>query len=174
MRTRDWGNEAGEQTLEYIAEYGYATMHVFGDDRSMSWSYSIGMYDTWGQPEIVMTGFPQELATSILGHAAVRNREGRFLTPEQRDPEFIGRFDCIFRPVEDVWIQRLMLYCAWFYGDTSFPVLQCICTDFENRFPWEPGFDPTWRAKQALLFAGADKTDAEKKLWNTSAPKIGS
>jgi len=61
-----------------------------------------------------------------------------------------------------------MLRSNWFYGDLHFPVLQCICPDFENRFPWEPDFDPNWRPRQALLYAGAERTEAEKKLWNVS------
>ena len=168
LQSQDWESESSEEALQQIAEFGATNIHVLADEHSMSWTYSTGMYDTWGQPEILMTGYPSGLAASILNTIADRNRAGQFLTPEQREPDLIQQYDCIFRPVENVWVQRLMLRSNWFYGEVPFPVLQCICPDFENRFPWEPNYDPEWRARQALLFAGVERTDAEKKLWNVS------
>jgi len=172
LQSMDWETESSEEALRHIAEFGLSIIYVLGDEHSMSWSYSTGMYDTWGQPEIIMTGFPNALSGSILNSIAKSNAAGQFLVPEARTPNLINNIDCIFRPVEDVWVRRLMLRSTWFYGDIPFPVLQCICPDFENKFPWEPGFDKSWRLRQALLFAGAEKTAAETKLWNTSGSDV--
>lgn len=168
----EWERESSEEALNQIAETGVTNIHVLGDEHSMSWSYSTGMYDTWGQPEIVMTGFPNGLASSILAAIAKDNAAEKFLHADKRIPELIKNYDCVFRPVEDVWVKRLMLRSTWFYGDIPFPVLQCICPDFENHFPWEGQFDQNWRPRQALLQPGVLKTDAERKLWNASGSDI--
>ena len=172
LQATEWERESSEEALRQIAELGLTKIHVIGDEHSMSWTYSTGMFDTWGQPEIIMTGFPQGLASSILHGVAKRNAAGEFVDANVRVPNLISNFDCIFRPVEHAWIHRLMLRTTWFYGEISFPVLQCICPDFSNRFPWEQGFDEAWRLRQALLFEGVGKTEAEKKLWNASGSEV--
>ena len=47
---------------------------------------------------------------------------------------------------------------------------------WRNRFPWEQGFDASWRQRQALLFAGVEWTDAEWDLWiaNDRTTTLGS
>lgn len=166
-----YDNPSFEESLRHITERGTYNISVLGDDRSLGWSYSTGMYDTWGQPEIIMTGFPSGLAGSILDDVADLYKDGESIVPDQRTPGLIGNdIDVIFRPVTDVWVRRLMLRSLWFYGqDAAFPVLQCICPDFENRFPWEPGFDQRWRTRQALLQESVERTEAETKLWNVSS-----
>lgn len=173
LQAQDSLSESFEHALDQIAENGVTTIHVIADEESMSWSYSTGMYDTWGQPEIVMIGFPSRLASSILESIVELNDTGQFLKGDQRIPGLIKRCDCIFRPVDEVWVRRLMLRTMWFYGnDITFPVLQCICPDFHNHFPWEDGFDSAWRPRQALLQKGIIKTEAERKLWNVSGSDI--
>ena len=120
-----YSNPSFDETLRHITDTGISNIHVMGDDRALGWSYSTGMYDTWGQPEIIMTGFPSGLAGSILDDVADSCKVGKIITPEERTPGLLGNeVDVIFRPVMDVWVRRLMLRTLWFYGeDTAFPVL---------------------------------------------------
>jgi len=46
LRTQDWESESSEEALEQISEHGATNIHVLGDEHSMSWTYSTGMYDT--------------------------------------------------------------------------------------------------------------------------------
>jgi hypothetical protein len=45
-----------------------------------------------------------------------------------------------------------MNWAVWYYSSPSFPVLQAVYPDLENRFPEEQDFDKTF--EQPLLQAG--------------------
>ena len=130
---------------------------------------------TTGKPEFIQVGLKYETAHFALNEAAERSRAG-LLKVNHREADIIGNVNCIFRPVEERWTQRLMYRAQWFYEEQPFPALQCIYPDLENRFPWEQGFDASWRQRQALLFAGVEWTDAEWDLWiaNDRTTTLGS
>lgn len=154
--------------LTNIDRYGLSIVHVCPseDEEGLNYSYSIGLYDTFGQPEVLVSGFPIELAHSILNDLAKRYADGLILQPDIRYADFLGGgADVIFRPMLSHFVKPTMLSCGWFYGkDFHFPAYQCICPDLSNVFPWEDGFDPTWRSRQALLYEGAEITPVEEEL----------
>jgi len=170
LSSKHYENESFEQTLRHIRETGVGVISVAQDDRSLGWTYSTGLFDTYGQPEIILTGFPVGLAQFIVNEVGKHYRDGKPVEVDQRTAGFIGNdIDVVFRPVAKVWLHRLMLRTLWYYGDDNFPVLQCICPDFGNHFPWEEGFDPSWRDRQALLYEDAPRNKAERQLWNVSS-----
>jgi hypothetical protein len=65
------------------------------------------------------------------------------------------------RKLKQRWT-HVMEYALWFYGEDEFPVFQCVCPDLNNRFPWNDGFDTTWRDRQALLFQDAIPSTVER------------
>jgi hypothetical protein len=165
-----YDNESFEKTLRHIRENGVGIISVAGDDRSLGWTYSTGLFDTYGQPEIILTGFPTGLAQFIVNEVGRRYLDGKRMEVDQRTEGFIGNnIDVIFKPVAKVWVNRLMLRTLWYYGNDDFPVLQCICPDFKNRFPWEEDFDISWKNRQALLYENAPRNKTEKQLWNESS-----
>ena len=165
-----YDNESFERTLRHIRENGVGIISVAGDDRSLGWTYSTRLFDTYGQPEIILTGFPVGLAQFIVNEVGRGYHDGKRIEIDQRTEGFIGNnIDVIYKPVAKVWLNRLMLRALWYYGNDDFPVLQCICPDFQNRFPWEEDFDFSWNDRQALLYENATRNTAEKQLWNESS-----
>jgi hypothetical protein len=144
-------------------------MSVEGDDIALGFSYTVGVYETTGQPEIIEVGLRKDTAHYALNEAARRMRAG-VLKINRREAEIIDKVACIFRPTEERWIQQLMYRAQWFYNDLPFPAMQCIYPDLENRFPWEEGFDSAWRPRQALLFDGVEWTGVERDLWAANDP----
>jgi hypothetical protein len=158
-----------QSTLDNIEKHGWELMCVKGDDIAPGFSYTVGVYEATGQPEIIEVGLRKDTAHYALNEAARRMRAGE-LKINQREAEIISNVDCVFRPIEDRWIQQLMYRAQWFYNDLPFPAVQCIYPDIENRFPWEEDFDSSWRPRQALLFDGAEWTRVEGDLWAANDP----
>ncbi len=133
---RETNLEADERKLvDDIEKYGCHVVHVKPQQPIPGWTYTIGLYETLQQPELIVVGMKQDLAKA-----------------EQR------------------WAQHVMGYALWFYGEDEFPVFQCVYPDLNNRFPWDDGFDTTWRDRQALLFQDVIPSAVERDFWAANDP----
>ncbi len=156
-----------ETTIGHIEEFGCSIMHVAASRGGTAWSYSLGVFDTCGGPEIVTVGLLPETAQFAINGAVALVRSGVDLTMG-RHTDLVGEVECVFRPVEPRWVAHLMPWAGWYYEGAEFPALQAIYPDLQNRFPWEPEFDPAF--EQPLMQAGAPTTRVEKDFWNSTDP----
>ena len=166
-RTRKWlATNPGDDfqpILKNIEKFGCHIMQVKGTSTTPGWSYSIGLYDTARQPEIIAVGMPQALAVSSINKAANLLREGVNLTTG-RHANLITSREAEFRPADPKWVDRLMGRALWYYEDELPPTLQLIYPDLNNRFQYEADFDERFR--QPLLQSDAPQTSKEEALWN--------
>jgi hypothetical protein len=124
-------NKIDEQVIGQIEEYGCALISVGRNCRDdLGRTYSHGIYDTCGQPELITIGLPSEVAKSCLNEAAHRMRAGIDLA-RARQSELIANVDCELRIVAPRWVNRLMNFANWYNGSTDYPVLQIIYPDLQ-------------------------------------------
>jgi hypothetical protein len=157
-----------KRTIGHIEKFGCSVVSVARTNYGLGWSYTIGIFDTCGKPEIVTVGLPPETAHFALNEASKLLREGVDLT-KGRHHGLVGKVDCEFRPVDHKWIAQLMGWAVWYYGGTDFPVLQAVYPDLENRFPNEEAFDRAF--EQPLMQPSAPMTSAENDFWASTDPK---
>jgi hypothetical protein len=158
-------NALDERTISQIEEYGCSILSVGRDCKEdFTWTYSIGLFDTCGRPDLITIGLPFKTAHSCLNEAASRLRAGVDLTKE-RQKDLIGNVDCDLRPVDPKWVKRLMNWANWYYGRSDYPVLQVVYPDLENRFPEDEGFNR--RFVQPLMQPGAPFTEIERDFWDS-------
>jgi hypothetical protein len=167
-RTRHWRltdlHPTDANTIAKIEEFGCFVLTVGnGKHREMNYTYTIGVYDTCGKPDLITAGLHHEVAHSCLNEAARLLRTGIDLT-QGRHADLIGNVDCEFRPVDPKWVGRLMNWGNWYYGGTEYPVLQVVYPDLKNRFPEDEGFD--CRFKQPLMQPDAPLRHIEEDFWN--------
>jgi hypothetical protein len=164
--------EADERKLvEDVEQFGCHIIQVREENWMVGWGYTIGVYESTRQPEIVVVGLKPETAHRVLNECARRFRDGARFEDGHREKDPLTNVDCEFRQVEHRWLRQLMGYAIWFYGDDDFPAVQCIYPDMSNRFPWEAGFDSSWRDRQALLFANPPNSRVEADLWSANDPQ---
>jgi Domain of unknown function (DUF4262) len=161
-------SERDGRTIANIETFGCEVVQVKGSTTAPGWSYTVGIYDTCGQPEIITVGLKESTAHFLLNEAASRLRKGVNLA-EGRHREMIGEVDCEFRPVDPKWIKHLMGWATWYNGISDFPVLQAVYPDLENRFPEDPSFTEYFR--QPLLQPEASMTTVEDDFWASADPK---
>src|ERR1700678_228574 len=82
-----------ERTISHIEEFGCSVVNVARTNHGVGWSYTIGIFDTSGKPEILTVGLPPETAHSALNEAAKRLRAGVDLT-QGRHRDLVGEVDC--------------------------------------------------------------------------------
>lgn len=161
-------SEADADTISHVEEFGCSVVSVKRSGAGPGWSYTVGVYDTAGKPEIITVGLSESTAHSLLNDAADRLRKGVDLTLG-RHREMVGEVECEFRPVDPKWVKHLMGWALWYYNWEDFPVLQAVYPDLENRFPEEDGFDTAFA--QPLMQPGAPMTAVEDDFWASADPK---
>ena len=114
-----------ERTISHIEEFGCSVVSVARTNYGLGWSYTIGIFDTCGKPEIITVGLPPETAHFALNEAAKLLRAGVDLT-KGRHGQLVGEVDCEFRPLDQKWIAQLMDWAVWYYDGADFPVLQAV------------------------------------------------
>lgn len=158
-------SKTDEWTIDQIEEHGCALISVGSDCKDdFGWTYSLGIYDTCRQPELITVGLPFEAAKFCLNEAARRMRAGIELTNE-RQKELIANVDCELRIVAPKWVGRLMNFANWYNSGAHYPVLQVIYPDLHSRFQWEKGFDN--RFVQPLLQPGTPCTSVDRQFWDS-------
>jgi hypothetical protein len=71
--------------IETIEEHGCALISVASEcEDDLGWTYSLGIYDTCGQPELITVGLPREVAEFCLNEVARRMRRGIDVTKERQ------------------------------------------------------------------------------------------
>jgi len=158
-------NVHDEHTISQIEEFGCSVLSVGRDCRDeFGWTYTIGVFDTCGRPDLITVGLPSKTAHACLNEAVKRQRNGVDLT-EVRQMDLIGKVDCEFRPVDPKWVKRLMNWANWYYEGTGYPVLQAVYPDLENRFPEDKGFN--LKFVQPLMQPGAAMSQIETDFWES-------
>lgn len=148
-----------------VEEHGCSLISVGRQCKDdFGWTYSVGVYDTCGQPELIVVGLPFGVAKSCLNEAARRMRNGVDVTKEQQK-ELIANVVCELRIVSPNWVRRLMNFANWYNGSADYPVLQLIYPDLQNRFQWEEGFED--RFIQPLLQSGTPCTPVDQEFWDS-------
>jgi hypothetical protein len=156
-----------ERTIGHIEGFGCSVVNVTGTKYGHGWSYTVGVFDTCGKPEIITVGLPPETAHFALNEAAKLLRNDIDLT-KGRHRDVVGEVECEFRSVDRKWIAQLMGWASWYYDGTDIPALQAIYPDLENRFPEEDGFDRAF--EQPLLQPDTPMTAVETDFWASTDP----
>jgi len=152
--------------LDDIEIYGCHILHIKEDAYLPGWSYTVGLYDLFRQPEIIVVGLDADMAHYLLNEMQRLIRDGLSIDEGLRQRELLENVECEFRQVAlRPELAAVVGHATWFYGGDPFPVSQCVYPDLENRFPWEKDFDMSWRHRQAQLFIAADVSRLERDFW---------
>jgi hypothetical protein len=143
--------EAEARILSDVKEHGFHVALFHGDGYSPSFAYTIGLFKTYGYPELICFGFGLDLLHLVLG-------EGKKLLDKQPVPDldigypdFLEGYDVRFITVDQARYQDYFGYAAWFYQNWDFPALQIVWPDKQRLYPWDKAFNPDWKAAQPLL-----------------------
>lgn len=158
--------------VDDVEAYGRHIIQVRPDNEIPGWSYTIGLYENFGQAEVIVVGLKEDTAHFVLNEVCGLYRSGTVFREGHRQSNLLESVDCEFRTVEKRWLEAgVMGYANWFYGSPEYPVLQCVYPDLKGVFAWEDGFDTSWRSRQALLFPKAPESRIEEDFWASHDPK---
>ncbi len=148
--------EVLRKAIKDVNTFGWHVMIVLSDGRVPAWAYSIGLYRTFGHPEIVLFGMPDEMMHRVINDVGREVRSGRPVAVDVDRTDLFENARCIFRTVHRKWYPDVLARAVWFYGGDGFPAVQLFWPDERQHYPWEREFNRRfWRAQPLLFRAGA-------------------
>jgi len=144
-------DEKDVKLLETLEKWGWFVTKVGAGDGEPAFAYSMGLYENFHHPEIVLFGLDLEVMHRLINDAGSRIREGLKYEEGQKYDDLLQSYPCAFRRVNPTRYDGLLNFAIWYYEGSHFPVLQLIWPDKAGLFPWDDGFDERFRNDQPSL-----------------------
>lgn len=148
---REPEDEFERKTVDDVRSCGWHVLKVLEDDRGPGFAYTVGLFHSFGHPELIVVGLPVDVGHSVLNIAGEAIRRGvRYAEGTQSDELLVERA-CTFRLMPESQYRNYLGWDLWFYDGAPFPALQIIWADPDGRWPWNPTVDPAVRESQPVI-----------------------
>jgi len=144
-------NRTYQELAENIQQHRWLVFNIMGDGTLPPFSYTVGLFATFGHPEVVISGLDHELAHAILNDIGEDVARGVQRQAETLYDDLLEGISCLFKTVTAEYYDPYFGRALVFYQGAHFPVLQCVWPDAQQRFPGQVGYTYT-SAKQELLY----------------------
>jgi hypothetical protein len=144
--------EARERKLvSDIEDVGWHVIMIPEDDEGPSFAYSIGLYRTFGHPEIIIFGLDLDLMNLMINLIGEEIRQGRRFADGESASGILEGYEVRFLHVVRRHYPEHFGYAHWYYKGDDFPALQCVWPDRQGLFPTDAGYAETLPVRQPLL-----------------------
>src|SRR3984957_11439959 len=146
------GTDDGERKLiADIEKFGWHCMHILEEGELPPWTFTIGLYETWQHPELIIMGLAREVAHRVLDIIARRIEENRPIDLNTTTDALLTEYSCCFVevPKQNYFIN--VEFARWYYKGNNFPLYQIVWPSKEGHFPWNPNPTETFRRWQPVL-----------------------
>jgi Domain of unknown function (DUF4262) len=126
-----------EKLANDIEKYGLQVLHVFADETGPGFSYSIGLFETYNHPEILIIGLKQELLHRLINNMAEDIKNGKTYIPLNFYPDILDGFLCYIVKVDADYYDAYVGQAQRYYQEVDFPLIQCIYPTVKGIYPWE-------------------------------------
>jgi len=144
-------DELERQIILNVNDVGWHAVNVIEDDSHPPWTYTIGFYETWGFPELIIIGRSRATAHHVLETIALRldadDRPDLNITTDT----LIRGAVCHFIEVADCYYPDYVGFARWFYRRRHFPLYQIVWPNTDGHYPWSVDAPNTFKNWQPVL-----------------------
>ncbi len=146
------------QLLKAIKLLGFRVTAVGRDDPPPGYAYSTGFPETFGQPEVIVFGLPDEIMANMIGGLSDQCREGLHLADGLEVTGLLEGHACVLRMVKPENLTDDYFYFSHWYHERQFgsrleKAFQIVWPGVKTGlFPWEPGCPEEVRLLQPPLY----------------------
>ena len=133
-------DKAERKAVSDIKKYGLHIIHVHEDNNGPGFTYSLGLFENYLHPEIIIIGLKMDLAQVLLNNMAYDIRKGKVFTAGEFHEGVLDDFLCYFGKVSIPKYAAYVGWGIWFYEGYDFPLIQCVYPTVGGKFPWEKDF----------------------------------
>jgi hypothetical protein len=137
--------------LNNVADYGWHCVNIIEDDGCPPWSFTIGLYESYGFPELIIIGRSRATAHTMLKTLAddIEMNDPPDLT--NPDGLLLLGHKCHFLEVHARYYSDYVGFAKWFYRKRSFPLHQIVWPNGDGLYPWHPRAPKSFREWQPVL-----------------------
>ena len=136
-------------------QYGHTVMYIFGDEDSPSFHYTVGLWDTYGHPEIIVFGLPPETGKTILNIVAEKIKDkgtpNKLVFQTGVDQNDIANLPLQFIDAKPKYVNEHFMAAINYNKTDQFPIMQLVLCDRNGKFPWDKDCDKDFKLVQPLL-----------------------
>lgn len=139
------------KVLSDIDETGVHVVHVEGEDGKPGFSYTVGLWYSFEQPEVIVFGLPEQVAAELFDAIADEASEDKKFRDGERHEGLLVSYPVRFVAVPKVDHTLFLGQAQWAYEGDDFPCVQLVWPDKQGRWPWEPGVRQGFAESQPVL-----------------------
>ena len=121
------------------------------DKSFVPFSYTVGLFERFGAPELIIFGLDGNTAHSIFSTYANRLWVSDPIPLDAPCDDLIKDYSCAFVQVPRSRYNEFVLSALWFYAEVDFPLYQVVWPNSEDAYPWTPGASPDFMSQQPVL-----------------------
>jgi Domain of unknown function (DUF4262) len=142
---------AERKVLADIAEYGWHCTNILEDDGHPPWSFTIGFYETWSFPELIIIGRSRATSHEMLSRIAGDLEQNRGQDLATLGACIVLGIPC--RPIEVAphRYSDFVGFARWYYRGKQFPLYQLVWPSAEGHYPWDLEATEAFKAWQPVL-----------------------
>jgi hypothetical protein len=129
-----------QKVLDDISEYGHHVMLVGASMEAPGFGYSIGLFQTYAHPEIIIVGLKFETLHVLINNMAFDIKNGKTFETGEFHDDILEGFQCYVGSVPRNIYPEYLGWDLWYYEGDYFPLIQCVYPSVEGIFPWEKDF----------------------------------
>src|SRR6185437_11697807 len=124
-----------KKLFEDVENLGWHVIKVIADETGPGFGYSVGFFQTFGHPEVIIIGLNLDFIHSIINGIGEDLRGGKRYHASEFYSGIVEGYDCYFVKVDVKYYSDYVGYDRWFYKSNNFPLLQCIYPTRSNVYP---------------------------------------
>ncbi len=149
-------HNADNKIIEDINKVGWSVVMIEATEYLPSFAYTIGLWKSYNQPEIISFGLSVKTLHSILNIAGENIKNGKQYLVGTSYSDFFTEGNSQLISVDIRNIKDYFGYAIWFNNGAEFSALQLVWTDRNSKFPWQDGYEKEFIFRQPLLDRNAD------------------
>ena len=140
-----------QKIIDDIQQYGWHVIKVTEDDLGPGFGYSVGFFETFAHPEVLIIGLKLDLIHSLINKIGKELRLGKTFNSDTFSENVLDNFKFYFTWVDKKFYDEYVGQAQWYYSNKDFPLLQCLYPTTKGIYPWENEWPENIKNLQPIL-----------------------
>lgn len=147
-----------QKVIDDIAQYGWHCVNIMAEGEHVEYSFTVGLFQSYGHPELIIFGLPSNVSHQILAIAADAAKARSPLDLARPTDALLNNHSCCFVEVPFSEYRDHVGYARWYYQGDNFPLYQIVWPSRSGLFPWHHQATAEFRDAQPVLGQAAGGT----------------